>query len=113
MGGANKGKTVGKKETNGSNVAQSCPSLERAKSSFNTSSAFIEAYLVRKPENVPNIASEPSAGGEWSTGLQDEKSTIKMIKKGNTFFPAIFKSPTATATASNKQSFTSQIFKMR
>ena len=105
--------TVTKKETNGSIAAQSCPSLERAKSSFNTSSALIEAYLVRKPENVHKIASELSAGSEWVTGLQDEKSSVKMIKKGNTFFPAIFKSPTATATASNKQSFTSQIFKMR
>ena len=105
-GGATKGQTVAKKETN-NHVAQSCPGLERTRTSFNTSSAFIEAYLVRKPENVPKIASEPSAGGEWSTGLQDERS-VKMLKKGNTFFPAIFKSPTATASVtSNKQSFTS------
>ena len=71
MGAANKGQAVVKKEAHSSNVAQSCQGLERAKSSFNMSSAFLEAYLVRKPETVPKIVSELSAGGEWSTGLQD------------------------------------------
>ena len=105
----NMNKSIAQATNNG--VNQSCQSVERAKSSFNASSAFIEAYLVRKPDKLNNkLTSEPSSG-EWSTSIQDGKSSVKMIKKGNTFFPAIFKSP--TATVSNKQSFTSQIFKMR
>ena len=65
--------------------------------------------MVKKPQMMAKITNEPG-NGEWSTSIQDGKSTVKMLKKGNTFFPAIFKSPTA---GSNKHSFTSQIFKMR
>ena len=85
-------------------------SVERAKSNLNASSAFIEAYLVRKPTkfttkliNEPSINGGNGSGGcsgEWSSSHQDGKSSVKMIKKGNTFFPAIFKSP--TGTGSNK-----------
>lgn len=81
-------------------------SVERAKSNLNASSAFIEAYLVRKPSKfTTKLINEPSTNsgggsGEWSSSHQDGKSSVKMIKKGNTFFPAIFKSP--TGTGSNK-----------
>ena len=83
--------------------------MERAKSNMNASSAFIEAYLVRKPtkfttklinESSTNAVGGGGGSGEWSTSHQDGKSSVKMIKKGNTFFPAIFKSP--TGTGSNK-----------
>ena len=82
-------------------------SVERAKSNLNAGSAFIEAYLVRKPAKLTNklinessIAGGGGGSGEWSSSHQDGKSSVKMIKKGNTFFPAIFKSP--TGTGSNK-----------
>ena len=82
------------------NPTNSSQSVERAKSNLNASSAFIEAYLVRKPQKfTTKLVNEPSIG-EWSSSHQDGKSSVKMIKKGNTFFPAIFKSP--TGTGSNK-----------
>jgi len=55
--------------------------------------------MGRKPKKLGKQPSE-IATSEWSTKIADGKSSVKMLKKGNTFFPAIFKSP--TANVSNK-----------
>lgn len=107
--GSNKSMAIGILETNLNGLNKQTQSVERAKpSSANQSSALIEAYMVRKSHKISKLASDAP---EMQTKVNEGKSTVKMVKKGNTFFPAIFKSPARNTTT--KQNFTSQIFKMR